>query len=153
MALYLVQHGKSLPKDRDPDQGLSDEGIAEAGRIAEVAKNYGVRVSRIVHSVKTRARQTAEILAEALQPKDGVHEIQGLKPLDDVAVFAGQIDENEDLMVVGHLPFMERLNCLLAIGSVGKRLFKFQNAGIVCMEKDPETGSWHIKWALMPNIG
>jgi hypothetical protein len=23
MALYLVQHGKSLPKDQDPDQGLS----------------------------------------------------------------------------------------------------------------------------------
>lgn len=153
MALFLVQHGKSLPKDRDPDQGLSEEGIAETGRIADVARNYGVRVSRIVHSVKTRARQTAEIFAEALKPEGGVHEIRGLKPLDDVAAFAGQIDENEDLMVVGHLPFMERFNCFLAIGSVENRLFKFQNGGIVCMEKDPDNGSWHIKWSLMPNIG
>ena len=38
MALYLVQHGRSRPKDVDPDQGLSDEGAAETKRIAEVAR-------------------------------------------------------------------------------------------------------------------
>ncbi len=26
MALYLVQHGRSLPRDIDPDQGLSQDG-------------------------------------------------------------------------------------------------------------------------------
>ena len=153
MSLFLVQHGKSLPKDRDPDQGLSENGTAEVRRIAEVAKNYGIRVSRIVHSTKTRARQTAEIFAAALMPEAGVHETLGLNPLDDVAAFAEHIDETENLMVVGHLPFMERLNCFLTIGQIEKRLFKFQNGGIVCMEKDTETESWHIKWALMPNIG
>ncbi len=76
-----------------------------------------------------------------------------MKPLYDVTEFAKQIHETENLMVVGHLPFMERLNCFLTIGSIEKRLFKFQNGGIVCMEKDTETGSWHIKWSLMPNIG
>ncbi len=59
MALYLVQHGKSLPKDIDPDQGLSEEGVAETERIAEVAANYGVNVAHIKHSVKTRAHKTA----------------------------------------------------------------------------------------------
>jgi len=59
MALYLIQHGKSLPKDQDPDQGLSAEGIAETQRISNAAKDYGVAVSQIRHSVKTRARQTA----------------------------------------------------------------------------------------------
>jgi len=38
MALYLVQHGKSLPKDVDPDQGLSDEGKSEVQRIVGVAE-------------------------------------------------------------------------------------------------------------------
>jgi phosphohistidine phosphatase SixA len=28
-ALYLVQHGKSLPEETDPEPGLSKEGIAE----------------------------------------------------------------------------------------------------------------------------
>jgi phosphohistidine phosphatase len=71
MALYLVQHGKSLPKDQDPDQGLSEEGIAETRRMANLAKDHGVVVSQIRHSVKTRARQTAEIFAKALNPKIG----------------------------------------------------------------------------------
>ncbi|MGD9062023.1 MAG: histidine phosphatase family protein, partial [Desulfobacterales bacterium] len=71
MALYLVQHGKSLPKDQDPDQGLSEEGKAETEMIAKTAKEKGVTVSQIRHSVKTRARQTAEILAQALAPNQG----------------------------------------------------------------------------------
>ena len=69
MALYLIQHGKSLPKDLDPDQGLSEEGIAETRRMANLAKDHGVAVSQIRHSVKTRARQTAEIFAQTLNPQ------------------------------------------------------------------------------------
>ena len=68
MALYLVQHGKSLPKDIDPDPGLSEAGVAETQRIADVAANYGVSVSHIKHSVKTRARKTADIFTSALNP-------------------------------------------------------------------------------------
>jgi len=57
MALYLVQHGKSLPKDVDPDQGLSEEGVTDTERIAKVAQNCGVMVSKIKHSGKTRAQR------------------------------------------------------------------------------------------------
>ena len=72
MALYLIQHGKSLPKDQDPDQGLSDEGIAETERMANLAKDHGLAVTQIRHSVKTRARQTAEIFARSLDPQQGI---------------------------------------------------------------------------------
>jgi phosphohistidine phosphatase len=109
MALYLVQHGKSLPKELDPDQGLSEEGIAETECIAKVAADYAINVSRIQHSGKTRARRTAEIFASACKPKEGVQEVGGLKPLDDVAAFAAGIDPKENVMLVGHLPFMERM--------------------------------------------
>lgn len=50
MAIYLVQHGKSLPKEVDPEKGLSAEGLAEVRRMAEVAKGYRVVVSQILHS-------------------------------------------------------------------------------------------------------
>jgi len=52
MALLLVQHGKSLPKDKDAAKGLSEEGISEAEHIAGIAEKYGVNVSRIMHSGK-----------------------------------------------------------------------------------------------------
>lgn len=153
MALYLIQHGKSLSKDQDPDQGLSAEGIAETERIANQAKNDGVAVSQIKHSVKTRARQTAEIFAGALNPKQGIREVSGIKPLDDVAEYAANIDPLENIMLVGHLPFMERLTSFLIMGSIDKPVFKFQNSGIVCLDKDPEAQAWTIQWALMPKIG
>ena len=153
MALYLIQHGKSLSKDQDPDQGLSAEGIAESERMAKLAKDYDVAVSQIRHSVKTRARQTAEIFAAALSPKQGIQEVSGIKPLDDVAAYAAEIDPAEDIMLVGHLPFMERMTAFLITGSIDKPGFKFQNSGIVCLDKDPEAPAWVIQWALMPKIG
>jgi phosphohistidine phosphatase len=153
MALYLVQHGKSLSKDVDPDQGLSQEGIAETKRIAEVAANYGVSVSQIKHSVKTRAHKTAEIFASTLNPAGGIMEVAGLKPMDDITTFATSIDPDENTMLVGHLPFMEKMASYLVAGSTETPVFKFQNSGIVCLKKEPENDSWVIVWTLMPNIG
>jgi len=91
MAFYIVQHGQSLTKDLDPEKGLSSHGIETVEKIARIAQNYGVKVARIQHSGKKRARQTAEILAEILNPPDGLQEIANIKPLDDVAVFASQV--------------------------------------------------------------
>ena len=153
MALYLVQHGKSLSKDIDPDQGLSQEGIAETKRIAEVAANYRVNVSHIKHSVKARAHQTAEIFASTLNPAGGILEVAGLKPMDDVTTFAVAIDPDENIMLVGHLPFMERITSYLTTGSTENLVFKFQNGGILCLDENTHTKTWYIKWTLMPHIG
>ncbi|MBT8357622.1 MAG: phosphohistidine phosphatase SixA [Desulfobacterales bacterium] len=153
MALFLVQHGKSLSKDLDPDQSLSKEGINEVERIASVAKEYSISVVKINYSTKTRARQTAEIFASILKPSGGIHERSGLKPLDDVTAMADKLDNQENIMLIGHLPFMERLTAYLVTGSVEKPIFKFQNGGIVCLDKNPDSFSWIIKWTLMPNIG
>lgn len=153
MALYLVQHGKSLPKDQDPDQGLSEEGKAETEMIAQTARDKGITVSQIRHSVKTRARQTAEILARSLSPNQGVQEISGIKPMDDVSEAAVGLDPSENIMLVGHLPFMERMTAFLVTGSIDKPIFKFQNSGIVSLDKAPDAQSWVIVWALLPKIG
>jgi phosphohistidine phosphatase len=153
MSLFLVQHGKSLPKDVDPDQGLSDEGVAETERIASTAANYKVAINQIKHSGKTRAAKTAEIFASALKPSSGVEKVVGLKPMDDVKAFATSLDPDTNIMLVGHLPFMERMTAYLVTGSTDSIVFKFQNSGIVCLDKNPESESWMIIWALMPNIG
>jgi len=153
MTLYLVQHGQSLPKDVDPAQGLSEEGVVDTERIAGVAKNYHINVGQILHSVKTRAQKTADIFASALNPTGGVKEAGGLKPMDDVAAFAASIDPDTNTMLVGHLPFMERMASYLVTGALDKPVFKFQNSGIVCLDKEPASESWVIVWTIMPNIG
>jgi phosphohistidine phosphatase len=47
---------------------------------------------------------------------------------------------------------MERMTSFLITGSIEKPVFKFQNSGIVCLDKDSASGFWRIKWALVPNI-
>jgi phosphohistidine phosphatase len=85
-------------------------------RIARVAQTYGVTVARIQHSGKKRARQTAELLAAILKPADGLQEVAGINPLDDVAAFASRVDCSANTMLVGYLPFLERLTSSLIIG-------------------------------------
>lgn len=153
MALYLVQHGKSLPKERDPQKGLSEEGTAEVRRIAQVAGQYGVRVSSILHSGKRRAVQTAEILAESLKPAGGIMAVDGIGPLDDVAAFIPRLDVRKNEMIVGHLPFMEKLVAYLILSKTAPPVFRLQNGGIVCLDYYPDTTQVVIRWALMPHIG
>jgi len=153
MALYLVQHGKSLPKEVDQEQGLSDEGRAETGKIAFAARERGIKVTRIVQSGKKRAAQTAEIFAAALQPTAGMQKGEGLDPLDDVAAFAEKIDASEDLMLIGHLPFMERLASFLITGATDRPVIRFQYSGIVCLARDAASDHWTIQWTLFPRIG
>jgi len=153
MAFYMVQHGLSLPKDQDPEKGLAPEGIEDVRRIAAVAQNYGVKVERILHSGKKRALQTAEILVEVLKPGAGIEEIGGINPLDDVAAFAPQVDFQANTMVVGHLPFLERLTSHLVIGQPEPIVFKLQNGGILCLDQIDNQNTPVIRWALMPTVG
>lgn len=153
MALYVVQHGLSMPKSEDPEKGLAPAGIRESERIAGVAAGYRVHVSKILHSGKARARQTAEIFGRHLSPVDGIEVCEGVKPLDDVRCFAEGFDVDQDLMLVGHLPFLERLIGLLVCGDPDRLVFKLQNSGIVCLDRIEGKNHLVLRWALMPNVG
>ncbi|MEJ2164158.1 MAG: phosphohistidine phosphatase SixA [Desulfobacterales bacterium] len=151
MALFLVQHGKNLSKDVDPEKGLSDEGKKEVETIAARAKEYRLSVSAIKHSGKKRARETAEIFSGFLGAQGRVEKMEGLAPLDDVTKLDFKAAEN--LMLVGHLPFMEKLASYLVTGSPDRPpVVKFQNGGVVCLDRDAETDSWYLKWTLLPRI-
>ncbi len=152
MAIYLVQHGLAMSKEADSSQGLTPEGIKEVRRIAEVAAHYGIRVESIVHSGAARAKQTADILDTAIESSRGVSVRKGISPMDQVSLVAAKLDPESNLMLVGHLPFMERLVSLLTTGSEEFRPFKFQNGGVVCLDRDHDGENWYVKWTLMPEI-
>jgi len=155
MALFLVQHGISVPKDMDPEKGLSDSGREETNRVAQVAKGYKIPVQKIVHSGKKRAEQTAGIFHKTLALEIPMKKISGIKPMDDPQIFAATIEREENVMVVGHMPFMERLVSFLITGSKNCRVLKFQNSGIVCLDMEvgeDNEADWFIKWTLNPHI-
>jgi phosphohistidine phosphatase len=54
-------------------------------------------------------------------------------------------------MLVGHLPFMEKMAGHLTAGNADNPVFRFQNGGIVCLDRDSDKG-WTIRWALLPSL-
>ncbi len=151
MELLLVQHGKSKPKDEDPERALTVEGREEVERMAEWASQIGLAPGLICHSGKLRAYQTAETMARALSPPEGVKEIEGLAPMDDPTI-AGELVEAEEtaMMLVGHLPHLSRLASLLLTGDPEVEPIAFQNGGIVKLERG-ESG-WSLDWIVIPEI-
>ena len=152
MRLYLIQHGEAKSKDEDPSRPLTEKGAKDAEKVAEHISKLGVKVKKIFHSGKLRAKQTAEICAKYLKPEEGVSETVGLNPLDPPETWIEKLKTiNEDIMLTGHLPHLSKLTSALITGDKNKEIIKFRNAGTVCLERD-EQGKWTILWAIPPEM-
>ena len=151
MELYLVQHGEAKSKAEDPQRPLTERGREKVQRVAAFAAKAGLEVSQIRHSGKRRAEETASILAEYLSPAKGVLVISGLAPMDDVRPIAQALqEETAPLMLVGHLPFMDRLAGLLVTGDPDRSVVRFRMGGIVCLEGAGD--DWAVKWVVTPEL-
>ncbi|OHE57036.1 MAG: phosphohistidine phosphatase SixA [Thermodesulfovibrio sp. RBG_19FT_COMBO_42_12] len=152
MKLYLMQHGRSVTKEEDPERPLTGQGVGEVIKIAEFLGKIGVTVSRVLHSGKTRAKQTAEIIISRLNPGEDPVEQKGLSPMDDVKDCFDQINGLEhDIMIIGHLPHLNRLISLLIAGSESISVVAFQHGGVVCLSRNNEL-HWSISWMVAPEI-
>src|SRR5215470_14362773 len=129
MRVYLVQHGKAKSAEEDPNRGLSDEGRTEVMQVAEFLAEQRITVSLIQHSGKLRAEETAHIFAESIRCTSGPIHVQGLDPNDDPSLMANFLKVyTDDVLMVGHLPNLERLTSLLLTGSPDRRPVAFRNA-------------------------
>lgn len=151
MILYLMQHGEALPSDQDPVRPLTRKGENDVRQMAAYLRaNTDIAISEVIHSGKIRARQTAEPIAASLSiPLGSDHH---LKPGDDPLHWAGILrTRQKNLMLVGHMPHLQRLADLLLIGEDGKGVVNFRNAGVVCLGRQIG-GSWKIEWVFTPAI-
>jgi phosphohistidine phosphatase len=148
MPIYFVQHGLALSEQVDPNRPLSEEGRKEVERVAVYLQKVGVSARKVCHSGKTRAKETAQILAEKIG--DGnLFEVSGMSPNDKVIEFATGLKE-DNTIYVGHLPHLGKLVSYLVAGDEGANVVKFVNGGVVCVEKD-STG-YHIEWYLKRSL-
>lgn len=119
MKLYLVQHAESKRKEEDHTRSLSDRGWKDIRKTANYAKEHlHIKVEQIVHSGKLRAKQTAEVLADHLNPPKAIITATNLEPLADPKAWKKRLVETtEDIMLVGHLPYLSKLLpiCLLVM--------------------------------------
>jgi len=149
MRIYLIQHGMSLPEAEDPEKSLSLEGKKQTQNTAEFLKSKKIKVDFIWHSPKKRAVQTAQIISEKISYLE-IQERSDMNPLDPVDKFTEEMESlNRDIVLVGHLPFLQKLSSLLLSGSEENDYLSFKNSGVFCLEY---TDKWRVAWAMIPDL-
>ena len=152
MKLYFVQHAKAASKEANPERPLTEEGLQDIQKIAALIKPLNLCVDYLWHSGKKRAIQTADVLAEVIRINKGKTARDGLDPNDDVTALKNDLSSTrENIMIVGHLPFLSKLASLLLAGSESANTVAFKNAGIValaCCEKN----QWQLEWMIIPEL-
>lgn len=151
MEIYLVQHAQARSKDEDPSRPLTERGRKDTLQVAEFAARLGVKIAHIRHSGKTRAEQTASILSGVLSPDVDIQTDSRLGPLDPVEPVGDELESaSQPIMLVGHLPFMERLAGYLLTGNSERAPVRFHNAGIVCLARSED--GWQVEWIITPRM-
>lgn len=152
MKLYIVRHGKAASSDVDPKRSLTEEGLQEVKNIADFLKPLDMSVDYLWHSGKLRAAQTAQALSEAVTVTEQFTAHPGLAPNDDAAPIKHEVElAEQDVMLVGHLPFVAKLASLLLTGSDVGNPIAFKPAAIICL--DQSSGNhWQIDWMLIPEL-
>jgi phosphohistidine phosphatase len=157
MDVYLVQHGEALSEEQDSRRPLSDTGRAAVARVARflAARGSSLHDPLIVelrHSGKRRARETAEILGQALCPQIHPTVAEGMQPKDDPSAIHAELESRRDertaLMLVGHLPHLACLTGLLLTGDAGKSPVRFVNAAVLRLGF--RNGGWAVDWYVTP---
>jgi len=149
--VYLVRHGHATPKSEDPDRHLSRRGRDQVRGVAEFLRPLGLRVGSIWHSTKTRAGETAAILSAAVDAAEGLVERDDLGPNDDIRPARRDIDRADaDLMIVGHLPFLNHLASRLLVGKGAAETLAFAESAVACLEGD--ASGRRLVWMVTPDL-
>ena len=152
MQLYLVQHGASKSDSEDPQRSLTDDGRQTVEQMADLLSSLGLALDFIEHSDKLRARQTAEILAARLQPREVTKPVAGMGPNDYIEPMRDRLQtESNNLMLVGHLPYLSRLVAMLLGVRKDHTVLEFRMGGVVLLDRN-ESGAWVVRWAITPEV-
>jgi len=152
MRLYIVQHGDSVTKEIDPDRPLSDQGQADIQRLAEWLSSHNVKIAQILHSGKTRAKETAEILRPLLKSPSQIYEGQGLAPNDSPEAFLHQLrDPKKDTLIAGHMPFVARTISQALTGAPDRQLVEFIPGSVAGIERS-DGASWRLFMFARPEF-
>ncbi|HKU41466.1 MAG TPA: phosphohistidine phosphatase SixA [Polyangiales bacterium] len=150
--LYLVRHGIAEARSasgRDDDRGLAQDGVHEMQRAAAGLARLDMHVHAIWASPLLRARQTAEILRDALAPGLELAIQPGLRPEGDVDAVMQELQAASDVearMLVGHEPSISALGSALLTGSTSGVRLPFKPGSVLAIERASAAGRGTLRW-------
>jgi phosphohistidine phosphatase len=127
MNLYLLRHGIAVERgtpglNKDADRSLTPKGERRLWRITEAMVALKLSFDLILSSPYLRARQTAEIVAEAFKARKKLELLDGLTPGGDAKTLIQYLNRvqpaPESILLVGHEPYLSELIARLISCSV-----------------------------------
>ena len=160
MNLFLLRHGIAVERgtagfDKDADRPLTPKGERRLGRIADAMDALGLKFDLILSSPYARARQTAEIVADALGLKKKLEFSEDLTPGGNakslVASLNQRVPQPESVLLVGHEPFMSELIATLTSGDARVSI-DFKKGGLCKLETETlrHARCATLAWLLTP---
>ncbi len=159
MDLYIVRHAIAVERGDpaypwDDDRPLTPEGIHKFRLAAKGLERLGVRPDRILSSPLLRARQTAEIFRDAVQPHMDIEATPHLKPDADFGKSLGAVAVPgvKSVAVVGHEPHLSGFASYLLCGPSHSASLVFRKgaAAMVRFPAEPAPGLGFLEWLLQP---
>jgi phosphohistidine phosphatase len=160
--ILLMRHAKAevgLPGQRDFDRPLAARGREDASRMGGVlAKNRAVP-GAIVASPAARAKQTAEIAAQAMRFDGSIRLVAALYDAPGEAwleALRALPASCESALVVAHSPGVAEAAALLCAASPGS--FDVPTAGVLALHdpvdrwRDLEEGGAVLRWFARPKM-
>ena len=163
--IYLMRHGIAAELGeggilKDADRPLTLEGRAKLKQAALGLKTAALKFNMIFTSPLLRARQTAEVVAEAL---DLQHRVKILNALAPGQQFAQGESGNAEIflelgahqfdraLLVGHMPDLSELASQLIAGHRNLNI-EFKKGTLCCIEVSslPPRGPGLLCWMLTP---
>jgi phosphohistidine phosphatase len=156
--LYMIRHGLAEPRGEawpdDTKRPLTEEGTARLRKGARGLVRLGVTFDVVLTSPLVRARQTAEVLASAFEPRPAVVAIDSLSLDGTYQAVIADLEKHAKrarIALIGHEPTIGELAARLT-GS--RHAFSFKK-GAVCrvdIETIPPVGPGTLRWFVTPRI-
>ena len=126
MNVYILRHGIAVERgtagpDKDADRSLTPKGERRLWRITGAMEALNLSFDRILSSPYLRARQTAEIVAEAFRARKKLELLDSLTPDGDAKMLIAYLKSlqrvPQSILLVGHEPYLSELIARLVSGS------------------------------------
>jgi phosphohistidine phosphatase len=160
MDLYIVRHGIAIDREdpkcpSDPERYLTEEGVDKTRQVAKAIGAFGITPDLFISSPYTRAMQTAEIFATALEyKKEKIRCTDLLLPgAESSALFRDLAKDKHSASVFlfGHAPHLDEL--VAAAFAAKHPITSLKKAGVAALKlKRISPPSAEFLWLATPRL-
>lgn len=157
MVIYFFRHGIAAAKDDpafpdDVSRPLTSEGVKKTREAADGLKKLGIPIEALLTSPWVRAMETAEILADTLDVRDRLEEMDELagdRTADEAIAALGRRRHRESIMIVGHQPLLGEIAAKLLTHSTGMQMdLKKSGVCVIDVERIPPKSPGTLLWMM-----